>query len=151
MDSTAFAVSSGGLEAPRSLANDLTVQAEIIAFDRLLPTFAALNTEVLAISTDSEYSHLAWANTKREEGGLGPNLRLRLLADKSMKIARDYNVLLEEEGVALRAMFIIDPQGIIRQMTVNDIAVGRSTEEALRLIRALQFVGSECDPFGSKG
>ena len=70
-------------------------QTEILAFNAQLPEFAALNAEVLAVSCDSEYSHLAWANTKRDEGGLGPDLKLKLVADKSMKIARDYGVLLE--------------------------------------------------------
>jgi peroxiredoxin (alkyl hydroperoxide reductase subunit C) len=70
-------------------------QTEILAFNEKLSDFAALNTEVLAVSTDSEFSHLAWSNTKREAGGLGPNLKLKLLADKNMKISRDYGVLLE--------------------------------------------------------
>lgn len=70
-------------------------QTEILAFNSQLPAFAALSTELLAISTDSEYSHLAWANTKRDEGGLGPDLKIKLVSDKSMKIARDYGVLLE--------------------------------------------------------
>lgn len=132
---------------------------EILAFNSHLPDFAALNTKVLAISTDSAYSHLAWSNTKVEDGGLGPGLKLSLVADKSMKISRDYGVLLEvsselgggirrltselgaqDEGVALRGLFIVDPKGILRQMSVNGIAVGRSVDETLRLVKALQFV-----------
>nr|AEG19533.1 peroxiredoxin [Glaciozyma antarctica] len=112
---------------------------EILAFNAQLPAFAALNTELFAISTDSEYSHLAWANTKRDEGGLGPDLKIKLVADKSMKIARDYGVLLEDEGVALRGLFIIDPKGTLRQITINDLSVGRSVDETLRLIKAFQF------------
>ncbi|KAK4698561.1 hypothetical protein P7C70_g7712, partial [Phenoliferia sp. Uapishka_3] len=112
---------------------------EILAFNEKLAEFASLNTEVLAVSCDSEYSHLAWANTKRDEGGLGPNLKLKLVADKSMKIARDYGVLLEDAGVALRGLFLIDPKGTLRQITINDLPVGRSVDETLRLIKAFQF------------
>ncbi len=67
-----------------------------------------------AISTDSHFSHLAWAQATRKEGGLGPNLKLPLVADKNMKISADYGVLIEEEGIALRGLFIIDPKGILR-------------------------------------
>ena len=66
------------------------------------------------ISTDSKFSHFAWANQSRKEGGLGPNLKLPLIADRNMQISRDYGVLLEDEGIALRGLFIIDPQGILR-------------------------------------
>jgi len=87
---------------------------EIIAFNDALAQFKELDTEVLAVSTDSEYSHFAWANQPRREGGLGPDLLLPLLADRTMKISRDYGVLIEEKGIALRGLFIIDPQGILR-------------------------------------
>lgn len=87
---------------------------EILAFNDALAQFKELNTEVLGVSTDSEYSHFAWANQPRKEGGLGPELRLPLLADRNMKISRDYGVLIEERGIALRGLFIIDPQGILR-------------------------------------
>ena len=89
---------------------------EIIAFNDALAQFKELNTEVLAVSTDSEYSHFAWANQPRKEGGLGPELRLPLLADRTMKISRDYGVLIEEKGISLRGLFIIDPQGILRHV-----------------------------------
>ena len=72
---------------------------------------------MLGVSTDSEYSHLAWAQRARNEGGLGPDLKLPLIADKNLKISRDYGVLLEEEGVALRGLFIIDPKGVLRYVT----------------------------------
>ncbi|KAF9650412.1 peroxiredoxin [Thelephora ganbajun] len=112
---------------------------EILAFNDALVQFKELNTEVLAVSTDSEYSHFAWANQPRKEGGLGPDLRLPLLADRNMKISRDYGVLIEENGIALRGLFIIDPQGILRQITINDLPVGRSVEETVRLVKAFQF------------
>jgi hypothetical protein len=91
------------------------------------------------ISTDSKYSHFAWATQTRKEGGLGPDLHLPLIADRNMAISRDYGVLLEDEGIALRGLFIIDPKGILRQITVNDLPVGRSVEETVRLIQAFQF------------
>ncbi|KAG6887413.1 hypothetical protein C0992_012381 [Termitomyces sp. T32_za158] len=120
---------------------------EILAFNDALSTFKALNTAVLGVSTDSEYSHFAWANQPRKEGGLGPDLKLPLVADRSMNISRDYGVLLEEEGVSLRGLFLIDPKGILRQVkvknkaqiTVNDLPVGRSVDETIRLIKAFQF------------
>lgn len=112
---------------------------EILAFNDALPRFKELNTTVFGVSTDSKFSHLAWANQPRKEGGLGPDLKLPLLADRSMRISRDYGVLLEDEGIALRGLFIIDPKGILRQITVNDLPVGRSVEETIRLIQAFQF------------
>ncbi|KAG6890183.1 hypothetical protein C0995_010888 [Termitomyces sp. Mi166 len=112
---------------------------EILAFNDALPIFKALNTAVFGVSTDSEYSHFAWANQPRKEGGLGPDLKLPLIADRNMNISRDYGILLEEEGVALRGLFMIDPKGILRQITVNDLPVGRSIEETIRLIKAFQF------------
>ena len=68
------------------------------------------------MSTDSHYAHLAWATQPRKQGGLGPDLKLPLIADKSMSISRDYGVLIEEEGVALRGLFIIDPKGTLRSV-----------------------------------
>ncbi|KAF8577514.1 peroxiredoxin [Ramaria rubella] len=112
---------------------------EILAYNDALPQFEALNTIILGASTDSEYSHLAWAMQPRKQGGLGPDLKLPLIADKSMKISRDYGVLIEEEGIALRGSFIIDPKGILRQISINDLPVGRSVDETLRLIKAFQF------------
>jgi len=113
---------------------------EILAFNDSLDAFKELNTIVLGVSTDSTYSHFAWASQPRSEGGIGPGLKLPLIADRNMKISRDYGVLIEEEGVALRGLFLIDPQGILRQITVNDLPVGRSVDETIRLIKAFQFV-----------
>ncbi|KIY72007.1 peroxiredoxin [Cylindrobasidium torrendii FP15055 ss-10] len=112
---------------------------EILAFNDALETFKALDTELLGVSTDSQFSHFAWATQPRNAGGLGPDLKLPLIADRNMKISRDYGVLLEEEGVAFRGLFIIDPKGILRQITVNDMPVGRSVDETLRLVKAFQF------------
>lgn len=81
---------------------------------------------------------MAWINTARKQGGLG-NLNIPLLADKSMKIARDYGVLDEESGIPFRGLFIIDTKQNLRQITVNDLPVGRSVDETLRLVQAFQY------------
>ncbi|KAM6499508.1 Thioredoxin-like fold [Amanita muscaria] len=118
---------------------------EILAFNDSLAKFKELNTVVLGASTDSEYSHFAWANQPRKEGGIGPNLSLPLIADKNMEISRKYGVLLEDKGIALRGSFLIDPKGILRQITVNDLPVGRSVDETIRLIKAFQFTDKNGD------
>jgi alkyl hydroperoxide reductase subunit AhpC len=82
---------------------------------------------------------LAWINSSRKNGGLG-GLNYPLLSDFNKNISRDYNVLVEKDGLALRGLFIIDPNGIVRQITVNDLPVGRSVDETLRLLKAFQFV-----------
>ncbi|KAF9530709.1 2-cysteine peroxiredoxin [Crepidotus variabilis] len=112
---------------------------EILAFNDALPRFQELNTAVFGISTDSKFTHLSWSLQPRSQGGLGPNLKLPLIADRNMRISQEYGVLLEDEGIALRGLFLIDPKGILRQMTVNDLPVGRSVEETVRLIQAFQF------------
>ncbi|KAJ4466584.1 thioredoxin-like protein [Lentinula lateritia] len=127
---------------------------EILAFNDALDEFKKIDTVVIGASTDSQYSHFAWATQPRKEGGLGPDLKLPLLADRSMSIARDYGVLLEEEGIALRGLFIIDPKGILRQITVNDLPVGRSVDETLRLVKAFQYTdkyGEVCPADWSEG
>ncbi|RUS79431.1 hypothetical protein EGW08_012808 [Elysia chlorotica] len=111
---------------------------EIIAFSENIDKFKAINTEVVGVSTDSHFSHLAWINTPRKQGGLG-GLEYPLLADFNKTISADYDVLLKD-GVALRGLFIIDPKGVVRQITINDLPVGRSVDETLRLIQAFQFV-----------
>merc|ERR1712227_99719 len=111
---------------------------EIIAFSEASEKFEKINTSVIAASTDSEYSHLAWTNLSRRKGGLG-EMRIPILADKTHKISTDYGVLKEDEGIAFRGLFIIDPKGILRQITINDLPVGRSVDETLRLVEAFQF------------
>lgn len=98
-----------------------------------------MNTEVIGVSVDSHFSHLAWTNQERKDGGVG-KLNYPLLSDISKKISKDYGVLLENEGITLRGTFIIDPQGVLRQYSINDLPVGRSVDEVLRLIKAFQFV-----------
>ena len=111
---------------------------EIIAFSEAAKQFEALGVQVLGCSVDSHYTHLAWRNTPRNQGGLG-EIRYPLLADLDKKIAEAYDVLLPG-GIALRGLFLIDKQGIVRHQVVNDLPLGRSVDEALRLVKALQFV-----------
>ncbi|KAL7063827.1 hypothetical protein AAHC03_05774 [Spirometra sp. Aus1] len=111
---------------------------ELIAFSDRISEFQQIDTNVLGVSTDSHFSHLSWINTPRKAGGLG-GLTYPLLSDYNKQIARDYGVLLEEPGVALRGLFIIDPKGTVRQMTINDLPVGRCVDEVLRLVKAFQF------------
>uniref|UniRef100_F6QQZ3 thioredoxin-dependent peroxiredoxin n=1 Tax=Ciona intestinalis TaxID=7719 RepID=F6QQZ3_CIOIN len=110
---------------------------EIIAFSDRVAEFKKINAEVVAASVDSHFTHLAWLNTHRSEGGLG-KLNIPLLSDLTHKISRDYGVLLEDLGHTLRGLFIIDPKGILRQITMNDLPVGRSVDETLRLVQAFQ-------------
>ncbi|RWS11544.1 Peroxiredoxin 1-like protein [Dinothrombium tinctorium] len=110
---------------------------EIIAFSDRAAEFRSINCELIACSTDSHFSHLAWTNVKRKEGGLG-QMNIPLLADKSGRISRDYGVL-REDGITFRGLFIIDDKGILRQITINDLPVGRSVDETLRLVQAFQY------------
>ncbi|KAL7025091.1 hypothetical protein ACKWTF_013335 [Chironomus riparius] len=110
---------------------------EIIAFSDRINEFKDLNCEVVGVSVDSHFSHLAWSNTPRKQGGIG-KIEYPLLADLTKKVSADYGVLLED-GISLRGLFIIDPKQVVRQITINDLPVGRSVDETLRLIKAFQF------------
>ncbi|XP_073451883.1 thioredoxin-dependent peroxide reductase, mitochondrial [Aquarana catesbeiana] len=112
---------------------------EIVAFSDKANEFHDVNCEVVAVSVDSHFCHLAWTNTPRKSGGLG-HMNIPLLSDLTKQISRDYGVLLENPGIALRGLFLIDPNGIVRHMSVNDLPVGRSVEETLRLVKAFQYV-----------
>uniref|UniRef100_A0A5F8G350 thioredoxin-dependent peroxiredoxin n=1 Tax=Monodelphis domestica TaxID=13616 RepID=A0A5F8G350_MONDO len=111
---------------------------EIIAFGDRIEEFRAINTEVVACSVDSQFTHLAWINTPRKQGGLGP-MKIPLLSDLTHQISKDYGVYLEDSGHTLRGLFIIDDKGILRQITMNDLPVGRSVDETLRLVQAFQY------------
>ncbi len=111
--------------------------SEIIAFDKELEKFKEKNAEVIGVSVDSQFTHFAWKNTPVEEGGIGP-IRYPLVADLSKNISRDYGVLVNE-SVALRGLFLIDKEGIVRHSLINDLSLGRSVDEALRILTALQF------------
>jgi len=111
--------------------------SEIIAFDAALEKFQRKNAQVIGVSVDSHYTHLAWKNTPRKEGGIGA-IRYPLVADLTKSIARDFGVLLDG-GVALRGLFLIDKEGKVRHALINDLPIGRSVDEALRTLDALQF------------
>jgi peroxiredoxin (alkyl hydroperoxide reductase subunit C) len=110
---------------------------EILAFNDRVGEFRRLGCEVVGSSVDSKFTHLAWVNTPRKEGGIA-GVTIPLLADLKKEIARDYGVLLPD-GVALRGLFVIDPAGIVRHITINDLPIGRSVDEALRVVQAVQF------------
>ena len=111
--------------------------SEIIAFDKALDRFKEKNCEVIGVSIDSQFTHLAWKSSPVVAGGIG-NINYPLVADLDKKISRQYGVLLPE-GIALRGTFLIDKEGIIRHMVLNDLPLGRSIEEAIRMVDALQF------------
>jgi len=111
---------------------------EIIAFSDRVKEFQAIGCEVVGCSTDSHFTHLAWINMSRKEGGLG-HLDIPLLADKTMNVSRAYGVLNEDTGIPFRGLFIIDGKQNLRQITVNDLPVGRSVDETLRLVQAFQY------------
>ena len=105
---------------------------EIQGFNKHYDAFKKLGAEVIAASTDSVYSHKAWS-----ESSLG-KVQFPILGDTGHQVARSFNVLLEEKGIALRGTFVIDPNGVLKSAVVNDLPVGRSVEETLRTIQALQ-------------
>nr|YP_010902895.1 2-Cys peroxiredoxin [Hypnea flava]WCH54949.1 2-Cys peroxiredoxin [Hypnea flava] len=116
---------------------------ELTAFSDAYQTFVELGAEILGISVDSEYSHLAWLQTDREIGGLG-DLNYLLVSDLNKQISSSYNVL-TDDGKALRGLFIIDKQGIIQHSLVNNLDFGRSVDETLRTLQAIQYVQSNPD------
>lgn len=111
--------------------------SEIIAFDKKLKEFKERNCEVIGVSVDSHYSHWAWKNTPVDKGGIG-NIQYPLVSDLTKQIAREYGVLFDE-SVALRGLFLIDKEGIVRHALINDLPLGRSVDEAIRVLDALQF------------
>nr|YP_009293613.1 thiol-specific antioxidant protein [Rhodymenia pseudopalmata]AOM64295.1 thiol-specific antioxidant protein [Rhodymenia pseudopalmata] len=116
---------------------------EITAFSDIYTEISQLNTEILGISVDSEYSHLAWLQTDRESGGLG-DLKYPLVSDLTKQISRSYNVL-TDSGTALRGLFIIDKQGFIQHYLVNNLDFGRSVDETMRVLKAIQYVQNHPD------
>lgn len=124
---------------------------EIVAFSDRVEDFRNINCEVIGCSIDSHFTHLAWINMPRKEGGLG-EMKIPLVADVTKKISKDYGVLKEDDGIAYRGLFVIDDKGILRQITINDLPVGRSVDETLRLVQAFQFTdkNGEVCPAGWK-
>jgi peroxiredoxin (alkyl hydroperoxide reductase subunit C) len=117
--------------------------SEIIAFNKKLDAFKSRNCEVIGVSVDSKFTHLAWKNTNIDDGGIG-NIQYPLVADLNKGIARSYGILFND-AVALRGLFLIDTKGVIRHAVINDLPLGRSVEEALRMVDALQFVETHGD------
>jgi alkyl hydroperoxide reductase subunit AhpC len=109
---------------------------EIIAFSDRAQEFADLGVQILGVSIDSHFTHLAWTETPRDQGGIGKTA-YPLIADLNKQISRDYDVLLDD-GIALRGLFLIDEEGRVRHQVVNDLPLGRSVDEALRMVKALQ-------------
>ncbi|BCJ88579.1 peroxiredoxin [Effusibacillus dendaii] len=113
---------------------------EITAISDRAQEFFDLDAEILGVSVDSVYVHRAWIETPRDKNGIG-QVNYPLASDITKQVARDYDVLIEEKGVALRGLFIIDPEGILRYQVVHDLNVGRSVDETLRVLEALQSGG----------
>lgn len=111
--------------------------SEILAFNRQLKGLQAKNCEVVGVSVDSKFTHLAWKKTAIEDGGIG-DIQYPLVQDLTKSISRSYGILFEE-SVALRALFLIDPNGIVRHALINDLPFGRNVEEANRMLDAIQF------------
>jgi len=117
--------------------------SEIIAFDKRLAEFKAKNCEVIGVSVDSRFTHYAWKSTPVENGGIG-QIKYPLVEDLTKSIARSYGVLFND-AVALRGLFLIDTKGVVRHAVINDLPLGRSVGEALRMVDALQFVETHGD------
>ncbi len=111
---------------------------ELHAFQDKLAEFEALNVEVIGVSVDSKFSHFAWLNTPKSQGGI-EGVTYPLVADLNKTISRDYDVLLEGAGVAFRGLFLIDKDGVVQHQVVNNLPLGRSVDEAVRMVKALQF------------
>ncbi|WP_456323218.1 peroxiredoxin C [Hydrogenimonas sp.] len=127
--------------------------SEIIAFDHRLDEFTSRGVNVIGCSVDSHFTHLAWKNTPVDKGGIG-QVRYPLVADLTKQISRDYDVLLEDAGIALRGSFLIDTDGTVRHAVINDLPLGRNIDEMLRMVDAMQFTnehGEVCPAGWHKG
>jgi peroxiredoxin (alkyl hydroperoxide reductase subunit C) len=111
--------------------------SEIIAFDRRLKDFESRGAKVIAVSVDSQFTHVAYKNTPIKEGGIG-QVQFPMVADLSKNIARDYGVL-QDGKVALRGTFIFDKEGVVRHQLINDLPLGRNVDETLRTLDALIY------------
>jgi peroxiredoxin (alkyl hydroperoxide reductase subunit C) len=111
--------------------------SEILAFNKELATFKSKDCEVLGVSVDSHFTHWAWRQTDIDKGGIG-KIQYPLVSDLNKNISRDYGILVDD-SVALRGLFLIDKDGVVRHEIVNDLSLGRSVDEALRMLDALQY------------
>nr|VDC93309.1 unnamed protein product [Brassica oleracea] len=117
---------------------------EITAFSDRYAEFEKLNTQVLGVSVDSVFSHLAWVQTDRKSGGLG-DLNYPLISDVTKSISKSFGVLIHDQGIALRGLFIIDKEGVIQHSTINNLGIGRSVDETMRTLQALQYIQENPD------
>lgn len=127
--------------------------SEIIAHDNRFPQFQERGVELVGVSIDSEFTHHAWRNTSVDKGGIG-EVQFPIVSDKTHDICRAYGIEHPEEGVALRASFLIDRDGVVQHQMVNNLPLGRSVDEMLRLVDALQFTeehGEVCPAGWQKG
>ena len=127
--------------------------SELIALSQAMDEFEARGVEVVSVSIDSHFTHNAWRNTDINDGGIGP-VRYPMASDMKHDICRDYGIEHPEAGVAFRAVFLVDKEKVVRAQMVNDLPLGRSIEEILRLVDALQFTeehGEECPINWKKG
>lgn len=125
---------------------------EIIAFSNQIEEFKKRNTEVIGVSIDSQFSHLAWRNMDRKKGGLG-DIKYPLVADMDKSISRAYDVLFND-SIAFRGLFLIDKNGIVQHQLINNLPLGRNIEEAIRMVDALQYFednGEVCPANWKKG
>jgi peroxiredoxin (alkyl hydroperoxide reductase subunit C) len=125
---------------------------ELVAFNHRLAEFKKRNCEVVSVSVDSKFSHVAWKNTPEDKGGVG-QLQYPMVSDLTKQISRDYDVL-NEGGIALRGTFLIDKNGLVRHQIVNDLPLGRNIDEAIRMLDALQHfeqAGEVCPAGWNKG
>lgn len=113
---------------------------ELTTFSDRYEDFLGIGADVIGVSTDSVHSHRAWLNTPRDKGGV-EGLKYPLASDITKQVARNYGVLIEDKGIALRGLFVIDPDGVLRYAVVHDLNVGRSADETIRVIQALQTGG----------
>ena len=111
---------------------------ELHAFSDALPEFEKRNVQVVGISIDSHFSHLAWLNTPKSKGGI-QGVEYPIVSDLNKTISRDYDVLVDGQGIAYRGLFLIDKDQVVRHQVVNDLPLGRNVTETLRMVDALQF------------
>lgn len=127
--------------------------SEIIAHDNRFDKFKELGVELIGVSIDSQFTHHAWRETSREDGGIG-QVKFPMVADVKHEIAQAYGIEHPTDGVALRASFLIDKEGVVRHQVVNDLPLGRNIDEMIRLVEALQHVekyGEVCPAGWKKG
>ncbi|MDA0773068.1 MAG: peroxiredoxin [Cyanobacteria bacterium] len=111
---------------------------ELHAFQDKLAEFESLNTEVIGVSVDSKFAHHAWLNTPKSQGGI-QGVNYTVVSDFNKQITRDYDVEVEGAGISYRGLFLIDKKGVVQHQVVNNLPLGRNVDEAVRMVKALQF------------